>query len=180
VCFADTAQIDIREYSFEKHEYLDFPVVPNYAHLDQEEYYDAMAEMVAELNGTRLTCKEFTICSAEIPVEFTVCNADPSNGETQMTGAHNDSDSDSKPNDGFGRRDSCTDTDTLPSSHDGEGEPPMCLQQSSEHRPSVTSQAHLVSEAAIQRTVASKYHESKKQRRSSLSVLKRTLKIISL
>jgi hypothetical protein len=50
VRFAEPTVTECREFLYEEDEYLDFPDVPSHEYLEHDEYYEAMAEMVSELN----------------------------------------------------------------------------------------------------------------------------------
>jgi hypothetical protein len=194
VTFIETESVVCREFEFDADEYEGFPEVPSYEHLDHDEYYEAMAEIVAELSGSptpRPRHHEFTVChhAEEESAEFTVCFAETTavggdiRPETPDSAGVVAGEPQQKQQDLKG--DSSTASDTVPSSQDDASDETYLPEALKSPKPNVADNASLPpkassAEAVIPRTVIYQSPETKKRRRSALSVMKRTLKIISL
>jgi hypothetical protein len=195
VTFTETECVVCQEFTFDAKEYEGFPEVPSYEHLEHDEYYEVMAEMVQELSGASRPTErvEFTVChTEEESAEFTVCFAttpgtDSAGTTLDAPGVVEDKDAPLQKQQVL-RGDSSTASDTVPSSQGDESDEsylPHALKRSP--KPQLLADASVPpkgppqpAETVIPRTVIYQSPETKKRRRSALSVMKRTLKIISL
>jgi hypothetical protein len=194
VTFTETESVACQKFTFDAEEYEGFPEVPSYEHLEHDEYYEVMAEMVQELSGASRPRErvEFTVChTEEESAEFTVCFANAPETDSAGTtldapGVVEGKDAPLQKQQNL-RGDSSTASDTVPSSQgddSNESYLPQVLKRSLKPQFADASAPPKgpppPAETVIPRTVIYQSPETKKRRRSALSVMKRTLKIISL
>ena len=185
VSFSTYHVTDCHEFMFDEREYEDFPCVPSYEYLEHDDYYEIMAEMVAELktgdsseyhdDDERGGDGDEKLESNHDETETTMSDFDDNKTENrdQTTGVSFAPQANLRMKTSL---DSSSESDTLPSSQDEWSD--LAIRRGPDQRPHRSKPES--PNGPIPKVVIYQSPVVKKERKSSLNALKRSLRLVSL